>query len=209
MANENVTVVEHALLETALAALRDRDTDDAEFRRNANTAAKILLTEGTRHLATTHTPVETPLSPTVCRKLDTQIVLMPVLRAGLAMLPVAQELLPEAATGFMGVQRDEDTAEAEQYYQNIPNIPESHHVLILDPMLATGGSLESAIAAVKAAGATTITVICVVAAPEGIKRVTELHPEIKIITAAVDQSLNESKFIVPGLGDFGDRYFGG
>ncbi|MDA0323649.1 MAG: uracil phosphoribosyltransferase [Verrucomicrobia bacterium] len=208
MMNQNITVIEHALLEHSLSILRNRDTNDSVFRRHANTVAKILLTESTRNLATTHTPVETPISPTVCRRLDTQIVLMPVLRAGLAILPVAQELLPHAATGFMGVRRDEKTAEAEEYYQNIPEIPESHHVLILDPMLATGGSLESTISAVKEVGATTISVICVVAAPEGIERITKSHPEVRIITGAIDQRLNDDKFIVPGLGDFGDRYFG-
>jgi uracil phosphoribosyltransferase len=208
MTSQNVTLIEHALLEDSLTMLRNRDTNDSDFRRHANTVAKILLTEGTRNLATTHTPIETPISPTVCNRLDTQIVLMPVLRAGLAMLPVAQELLPHAPTGFLGVQRDEHTAEAEEYYQNIPEIPESHHVLILDPMLATGGSLQSAISAVKEVGATTISVICVVAAPEGLERITNSHPEVRIITGAIDQCLNDDKFIVPGLGDFGDRYFG-
>ena len=208
MDSSHVKVVSHALMGHSLTLLRDKTTGDSDFRRHANIVAKILVAEATRELSIQSRVIETPLAEFEGTELAGRIVLVPVLRAGLAMLPAAQEIIPDCPTGFMGLQRDEQTAEAHRYYESIPNISESHHVLVLDPMLATGGSLVATLDAIKQHGGTRVTVVCVVAAPEGIERVQQQHPDTRIIIAAVDDSLNNDKFIVPGLGDFGDRYFG-
>lgn len=144
----------------------------------------------------------------VGRVLADEVVVVPVLRAGLAMLFALGDFLPDIAVGFIGLERDEKTAQAREYYQKLPKIFASHKILVTDPMLATGGSFCDTLAALKKKGAKNITIICIVAAPEGIKRIQREHPEVAIFTAAVDKGLNDRFFIVPGLGDFGDRYFG-
>ena len=205
---QNVNCISHPLLAHSLGILRDQTTGTAEFRRHAAVVSKILLLEASRLLATSSVTVKTPLEETKVEKLRAEVMVVPVLRAGLAMLAAVQDFMPSVVVGFIGLERDEKTAQAHEYYQKIPKILATHKVWVLDPMLATGGSLVDTVAAVKEKGARDITLLCVVAAPEGIDRVTAAHPEAMIITAAIDRELNERKFILPGLGDFGDRYFG-
>lgn len=137
-----------------------------------------------------------------------EVIVVPVLRAGLAMLFAIQDFLPDVAVGFIGLERDEHTAQAREYYRKLPTIFASHLVIVIDPMLATGGSFDDTLAALKAKGAKRLMVVCIVAAPEGIRRLQKKHRDVTIVTAAIDKQLNDRFFIVPGLGDFGDRYFG-
>jgi uracil phosphoribosyltransferase len=204
----NVVRVEHPLIDHSITILRDRLTTTPEFRRNSSIISKILILEATRSLPLSDKLIETPLSRHEGKRLGEELVVVPVLRAGLAMLYAIQDFLPSVLVGFIGLERDEQTAQAREYYRKIPQAFASHPVIILDPMLATGGSLDDTIKALKAKNASRITMVCMVAAPEGIQRINKNHPEVKIYAAAVDERLNDHKFIVPGLGDFGDRYFG-
>ncbi len=201
-------VVEHPLLAHALTVLRDRETGTADFRLNAAIASQLMLIEATRDLQLSARTIITPLTATEGSALDERIVVVPVLRAGLAMLMAVQDMLLDAAVGFVGLERDEETAVAREYYQKLPDVHDADRVLVLDPMLATGGSLDDTVDILKAKGCRNISLICIVAAPEGLERIQQKHPEIQVYTAALDASLNEQKFIVPGLGDFGDRFFG-
>ncbi|MBI3577648.1 uracil phosphoribosyltransferase [Candidatus Gottesmanbacteria bacterium] len=202
------TLVSHPLIDHSLTILRDKRTSTAKFRRHADIVSKILVLEATKHFRLKNQTIETPLAPMVGRVLADEVVVVPVLRAGLAMLFALGDFLPDIAVGFIGLERDEKTAQAREYYQKLPKIFASHKILVTDPMLATGGSFCDTLAALKKKGAKNITIICIVAAPEGIKRIQREHPEVAIFTAAVDKGLNDRFFIVPGLGDFGDRYFG-
>lgn len=204
----NVTIVSHPLAEHSLTILRDKTTRTEEFRRHADVVSKILLLEATKHLQLTDKHIETPLSGFTGKKLADDIIVIPVLRAGLAMLTSLRNILPSVSVGFIGLERDEETAIAREYYKKIPKILTTHIVFVIDPMLATGGSMDDTIAAVKQKGATRIIAVSIVSAPEGIKRVAAAHPDVPIITAALDERLNDRAYIVPGLGDFGDRYFG-
>lgn len=206
--HKNVVVVSHPLLQNSLTKLRDQSSDTAMFRRHASVASSYLLVEATHDVQTKPKDITTPLENTTGSELHDKLVLIPVLRAGLAMLSVAQQLLPDAPVGFLGLERDESTAVAHEYYQKFPDDLKGYKAIILDPMLATGGSLEETINAVEKRGCDRIILVCVVAAPEGIERVLTAHPHAKLYTAAVDSHLDERKYIVPGLGDFGDRYFG-
>ncbi len=203
-----VVVVQHPLIEHSLASLRSIETPMADFRRYARLLTQLLCFEATRDLALCETVVETPLERTVARRLADQVVLVPVLRSGLAMLETVSTLFPEARVGFVGLERDEQTAIARGYYRKLPASIAGARVMILEPMLATGGSALAALEIVHAAGATDMRLICAVAAPEGIAAVQARWPEVTIYTAVVDRGLNDRKFILPGLGDFGDRYFG-
>jgi len=205
---EKIKKVSHPLVEHSLTILRDKKTSTVEFRRHASIISKILLIEATSHLKVVNEPIETPLASTEGKKLENEIVVVPVLRAGLAMLFAIQDFLPAVSVGFMGLERDEQTAQAREYYQKLPQLFASNEVIVLDPMLATGGSLHETVAALKEKGAQHITLVCIVAAPEGIERIRKHYPEVSIVTAAIDDRLDARKFIVPGLGDFGDRYFG-
>jgi uracil phosphoribosyltransferase len=205
---KQVTVVSHPILEQSLTILRDKRTKTEEFRRHADVVSKILLIEATKQMKLAQVVIETPLSKFNGKKLKDDVVVVPVLRAGLAMLFSLQEMLPEASVGFIGLERDEKTAVAREYYKKIPQILSTNIVFIVDPMLATGGSMDDTIKAVKQKGAKRIICISIVSAPEGIERVTKNHPDVPIITAAIDDHLNDTAYIVPGLGDFGDRYFG-
>lgn len=208
MSAGNLRVVEHSLLEHSLTILRDRNTSRADFRHHAGVVSKVLLVDVTREAALAATPVTTPLAATTGQRLADRIVVVPVLRAGLAMLMAAQDLLMDVSVGFMGLERDEETAIAREYYRNMPDDLARQWVIVLDPMLATGGSLDGTVCALKDKGAQRISLLCIVAAPEGIELVTTKHPDVTLVTAAVDDHLDANKFIVPGLGDFGDRYFG-
>jgi uracil phosphoribosyltransferase len=202
----SVTVVDHALAAHLLAQLRDAGTTPPVFRTLAKRLALVLTVEAIRDLPTRDIDVETPLEPARGRVLD-DLVVVPILRAGLGMLEAVTELFPEVAVGYIGLERDEASLRPQSYYRKLP-IVEGHHVLILDPMLATGGSGSAATAAVKLGSPASIRFVCVVSAPEGVAKMQEDHPDVPIYTAAVDRQLNEHGYILPGLGDFGDRLFG-
>ncbi len=201
-------VVEHPLIDDCLGYLRDRRTDMADFRRYARLLTQLLCFEATRDLALRSDDVETPLEQTTVRRLDEQVVLVPVLRSGLAMLETVAALFPHARVGFIGLERDEETAVARGYYRKLPSRLGESQVMILEPMLATGGSACATLELVHAAGAQRVRLVCVVAAPEGVAMVHARFPDTGIYTAVVDRGLNDRRFILPGLGDFGDRYFG-
>ncbi len=197
----------HPLVLDALARLRDRDTEPAEFRVLARRAVTFLLHDATADLATVTRTVTTPLADTQAAMVDAEVVVVPVLRAGLGMLPPILELLPKVSVGYVGLERDEETAQARIYYQKLPDLT-GRVPLLVDPMLATGGSACQAIELIKRAGGAGIRMICVVAAPPGVELVTRNHPDVDIYSAALDERLDHRAYIVPGLGDFGDRLFG-
>ena len=203
-----VHLVTHPLVHDALVSLRDKRTPPEHFRRAATRISVLLAAEALKDLPTQDVTVETPLGPAPGRTLGPDVVVVPVLRAGLGMLDAVLELVPGARVGHIGLQRDEMTAVASQYYSKLPPRLGSSHVLIIDPMLATGGSAVAGLDLLARAGATAIRMICIVAAPEGVSVVQQRHPNVEIYTPVVDRQLNEHKFIVPGLGDFGDRLFG-
>jgi len=204
----NIVQVRHPLIDHSLTILRKRETQAPEFRQHASIVSKILIVEATRTLNTGDLSIETPLAEMTGQVIDEQTVVVPVLRAGLAMLFAAQDLLLNVSVGFLGMERDERTAIAREYYQKLPALIEKHHVMVLDPMLATGGSLDETVTALMRKGAKSSTLVCIVAAPEGIERIAEKYPDTTLVVAAIDSHLNDDKYIVPGLGDFGDRYFG-
>ena len=202
----SVTVVDHALAGHLLAQLRSEETAPPVFRTLAKRLALTLALEAIRDLPTTEITVRTPLEETTGLVLD-DLVAVPILRAGLGMLEAVTELFPEVAVGYIGLERDEASLEPQSYYRKLPPVA-GRHVLVLDPMLATGGSGSAATSAVKEGGPASIRFVCVVAAPEGIRKMEADHPDVPIFTAAIDRQLNERGYIVPGLGDFGDRLFG-
>ena len=202
-----VSVCDHPLAEHLLGRLRDRTTPSDTYRRLTYTLGTMLALDATRDIPTTSVPVETPLKKTLVRKLDQSLAVVPVLRAGLGLLDPFLDLFPDVAVGYIGLERDERTAEARRYYAKLP-VLEARYTVCVDPMLATGGSAAEAISMLKAAGAKDMRFVCVIAAPEGLERLQAAHPDLPIYTAAIDESLNAQKFIVPGLGDFGDRLYG-
>lgn len=204
----SVHIVEHPLVHDALATLRDRTTPPELFRRMAVRISLLLAAEATRDIPSESVRVGTPLGPAEGRRVSGGVVVVPVLRAGLGMLDAVLELIPTARVGHIGLQRDEMTAVASQYYSKLPADLRGSFVLMIDPMLATGGSAVAALDLLKQAGARDVRMICIVAAPEGVALVEQHHPDVRIFTPAVDSGLNSHKFIVPGLGDFGDRLYG-
>ena len=202
------TVVDHPLAAEQLTVLRDETTDRATFRRAVDNLAAMLIYEATRDLAVEMTQVRTPLGPAEGVRLPLLPVLVPVLRAGLGMADAAIRLLPEAEMSFVGLARDEETFEPKSYMAKLPARLDGRPVIILDPMLATGGSLEFTCRLAAERGAGRMTVVCVLAAPEGLKRMEATGFDLHIVTAAIDDHLNEHAYIVPGLGDAGDRLFG-
>jgi uracil phosphoribosyltransferase len=203
-----VHLVRHPIAQDALAGLRDKSTRTTHFRRLAHRISLVVAAEAARNLPTTEVQVDTPLGPAPAEVFARDVVVVPVLRAGLGMVEAVLELLPHARVGHIGLQRDEQTAIASQYYSKLPPDLSSSTALIVDPMLATGGSAVAAIAMLQRAGAEDIRLICIVAAPEGIAAVEAAHPSVHIFTPAIDRGLNAHKFILPGLGDFGDRLYG-
>jgi uracil phosphoribosyltransferase len=203
-----VHIVDRPLVHDALATLRDKQTSPEHFRRAATRISVLLAAEALRDVPTTNVTVETPLGPAPGRQIGADVVVVPVLRAGLGMLDAVLELVPGARVGHIGLQRDEMTAVASQYYSKLPSRLDASFVLMIDPMLATGGSAVAALDLLQRAGATVIRMICIVAAPEGVALVERHHPGVVIYTPVVDRELNAQKFIVPGLGDFGDRLYG-
>jgi uracil phosphoribosyltransferase len=201
-----VTVVDHALSAHLLTHLRARETPPPVFRTLAKRLALVLTIEAIRDLPSRAVKVDGPLEPAGGAVLD-DLVAVPILRAGLGMLEAVTELFPEVAVGYIGLERDEASLQPQSYYRKLPSVRE-RHVLVLDPMLATGGSGSAATAAVKEGDPASIRFVCVVSAPEGIRRMQDDHPDVPIFTAAVDRQLNDHGYILPGLGDFGDRLFG-
>ena len=203
-----VHLIDHPLVHDALVELRDKRTAPDHFRRVASRISVLLAAEALREVGSTDVTVETPLGPASGRTVARDIVVVPVLRAGLGMLDAVLALVPHARVGHIGLQRDEMTAVASQYYAKFPARLASSFVLMIDPMLATGGSAVTALDLLRRAGAQAVRVICIVAAPEGIAAVQRHHPDVSIYTPVVDRGLDERKFIEPGLGDFGDRLYG-
>lgn len=204
-----VTLVEHPLVADSLARIRDRDTPNALFRNNLERIGTLLLAEATKQLPTVDGSVETPLTTAPARRLAVQPVVVPILRAGLGFVHAAQELMPSADVGFVGISRDEATFQPHPYVNRLPESLAGRPVIVVDPMLATGGSLVHTVALLVERGAPTpITVVCALAAPEGIQRLRDEGLELHVFTAAIDDRLNDHAFIVPGLGDAGDRQFG-
>lgn len=202
-----VTVVSHPLAQHYLTVLRDRTTGTPLFRETTRRLAYLLVAEATSDLPVIAKPVDTPLESTTGSALGRPIVVVAVFRAGLGLIDAAIDLLPNARIGYAGVQRNEETAEPMEYYTKFPKMADAR-VLILEPMLATGGSLAWACDKVKEKGADDITAVCVVSAPSGIAVMEDRHHDVRIVTAAIDRSLNEHFYIEPGLGDMGDRLFG-
>jgi uracil phosphoribosyltransferase len=201
-------ILDHPIAQDTLMSLRDGTTGAEQFRGLARRISFLLLAEATRDLPTKAASVQTPVGPAEGRRYATNIVVVPVLRAGLGMLDAVLEMLPQARVGHIGLQRDESTAIASQYYSKVPGGLTDTRVLMVDPMLATGGSAVAALNLLRDAGATDIHLLCIVAAPEGVAEVERHHPSVHIYTPVVDKGLNPHKFIVPGLGDFGDRLYG-
>jgi uracil phosphoribosyltransferase len=204
----SIHIVDHPLVQDALATLRDKRTTPEYFRRAATQISVLLAAEALRDLPTTDVTVETPLAPAGGRRMSTDVVVVPILRAGLGMLDAVLALVPQARVGHIGLQRNETTAIASQYYSKLPPGIDESVVLMIDPMLATGGSAVAALDVLRLAGATRVRIACIVAAPEGVRLVEQRHPDVRVYTPVVDQFLNAQKYIVPGLGDFGDRLYG-
>jgi uracil phosphoribosyltransferase len=200
-------VSSHPLVADCLRGLRDRATQPEEFRVLARKIITLLVYEATADLPVVHGTVQTPLKEADATSVEQEVVAIPVLRAGLGLLGPVLELLPRVSVGYIGLERDEQTAVARIYYEKLPDLV-GKVPLLLDPMLATGGSAARALDLIKEAGGRNTRMVCVVAAPEGVKVLEERHPEVKIFTAALDEGLNDRAYIVPGLGDFGDRLFG-
>ncbi|MBN1132492.1 MAG: uracil phosphoribosyltransferase [Bacteroidales bacterium] len=201
-------LLQHPLITHKLTLLRDRSTSTKEFRETLNEVSGLMAFEITRDLPLREVSVETPLRTSRARVLATEIVLVPVLRAGLGMVEGITNLVPTAKVGHIGLYRNEETLQPVTYYEKLPDTISSAMVLVLDPMLATGGSASEAIRCVKGKGASRVKLVSVVGAPEGVRRIENDHPDVDIYLAALDEGLNESGYIIPGLGDAGDRIFG-
>ena len=209
MIDTHLTVVDHPLVQHKLTIMRDKETPTAVFRQLLREISQLLAYEVTRNLAMTTKSIETPMQRMDAPTLDgKKLALISILRAGNGLLDGVLELIPSARVGFVGLYRDEETLQPVQYYFKVPEAMEDRVVIAVDPMLATGNSSVAAIDLLKKSGATNIRFLCLLAAPEGIARMKEAHPDVSIVTASVDEKLNELGYIVPGLGDAGDRMFG-
>jgi len=205
----SVTVVEHPLVQHKLGLLRDVETTTEMFRRLVNELTLLLTYEATKDMSLEEIDVRTPLETTRARRIPgKKVAVCPILRAGMGMLDGVLSLIPVARVGFLGLYRNEETLEPVEYFVKLPADIAERDVLLLDPMLATGNSTAAAVATLKRAGAQQITLIALIAAPEGVEHITRDHPDIRIVVASVDSHLNEKGYIVPGLGDAGDRLYG-
>lgn len=205
----HLTVVDHPLVQHKLTLMRDKDASTTKFRQLLREISQLLAYEVTRGLPMTTKDIETPMGPMEAPTLaGKKLALISILRAGNGLLDGVLELIPSARVGFVGLYRDEETLQPVQYYFKVPQALEDRLVIAVDPMLATGNSSVAAIDLLKEAGAKNIRFLCLLAAPEGIARMKEAHPDVPIVTAAVDEKLNDIGYIVPGLGDAGDRMFG-
>lgn len=204
-----LTIVRHPLVQHKLSVMRDKTTSTAGFRQLLREISQLLAYEITRELPMTLTEVETPLARMQAPVLDgKKLALISILRAGNGLLDGVLELIPSARIGFVGLYRDEETLQPVQYYFKVPDVLDSRLVIALDPMLATGNSSVAAIDLLKKAGARNIRFMCLLAAPEGVRRMAEAHPDVPVVTAALDERLTDKGYIYPGLGDAGDRMFG-
>jgi len=205
----NVVILDHPLIKHKVAIMRNKETGTKEFKEVAKEIAMLMCYEATRNLAVEDVEIETPITKTTCQMLSgRKLAIVPILRAGLGMVDGMLALVPSAKTGHIGLYRDEETLEPVEYYCKMPSDIAERDVFVVDPMLATGGSACDAIKLIKARGAKNIKFMCLIAAPEGIKKLTETHPDVDVYCAALDSHLNEHGYIVPGLGDAGDRIFG-
>lgn len=201
-------IVDHPLIQHKLTLIRNINTGTKEFRETVNEIAGLMAYEISRDVPVKETETETPLTKCMTRVLATEIVLIPVLRAGLGMVDGINSLIPTAKIGHVGMYRDHETLEPKSYYAKFPAILDKAVVLVLDPMLATGGSASATLATLKKAGARDLKLVCIVGAPEGVERIRKDHPDVNIFLASLDEGLNEKGYILPGLGDAGDRLFG-
>jgi uracil phosphoribosyltransferase len=207
--SEHLVVVDHPLVQHKLSIMRDKGTPKVLFRQLLREIAQLLAYEVTRELPMTTGRVETPMQPMDAPTLaGKKLALISILRAGNGLLDGVLDLIPSARVGFVGLYRDEETLQPVQYYFKVPDALDERLVIAVDPMLATGNSSVAAIDLLKEAGATNILFLCLLAAPEGVARMKEAHPDVRIVTASVDEKLNEIGYIIPGLGDAGDRMFG-
>jgi uracil phosphoribosyltransferase len=209
IATEKVVVVDHPLVQHKLGLLRDQTTPTQVFRQLVDEVTLLLTYEATKDMATEEVQIETPLERTTVQRISgKKVAVCPILRAGIGMLDGVLSLISGARVGFIGLYRNEETLEPVEYYVKLPQDIAQRDVILLDPMLATGNSTAAAVASVKQAGAESIRLIAIIAAPAGIERLQAEHPDVTIVVAGVDRELNEKGYIVPGLGDAGDRLFG-
>lgn len=202
-------VIEHPLLKHKLALLRDKNTSSKTFRALVNEISMLMAFEATRNLPLEDVEIETPLEQTTVQKLaGKKMVLIPIMRAGLGMVDGVLNLVPSARVGHIGIFRNEETLEPQLYFFKTPGDHQNRHFMVLDPMLATGGSAIYALDQIKKAGAESISMLCLVAAPEGVEKIEQAHPDVPVYSASLDRKLNEKGYILPGLGDAGDRIFG-
>ena len=209
VSTEKLVVVDHPLVEHKLGLLRDDGTPTHLFRELVDEVTLLLTYEATKDLATEQVEIDTPLERTTVQRISgKKVAVCPILRAGIGMLDGVLSLISGARVGFIGLYRNEETLEPVEYYVKLPADVAERDVILLDPMLATGNSTAAAVRTVKDAGASSVRLIAIIAAPEGIERITRDHPDVQIVVAAIDRGLNERGFIVPGLGDAGDRLYG-
>jgi uracil phosphoribosyltransferase len=200
--------IDHPCVQHKLAIIRDVDTGHKRFRELATEITQFLCYEALKNIRVREVTIQTPVGVALCHKISTDLVVVPILRAGVGMLEGILELVPTARVGFVGLYRDEVTKLPVSYYERLPSQTEGGTCIIIDPMLATGGSTIAAIDVLKKAGAAEIVVVCIVTCPEGLQLVEDAHPDVPVYTASIDERLNDHKYIVPGLGDAGDRLFG-
>nr|WP_315107723.1 uracil phosphoribosyltransferase [uncultured Campylobacter sp.] len=203
----NVRLVSHPLIEHKLAILRDASTPTFQFRMLVDEISHLMIFEATRDLTLKNVSVQTPVAQAQAKKLATKVMICPILRAALGMLESVFKIIPNASVGFLGFQRNEKTAQAEFFYAKLPADASERVAIVIDPMFATGGTAIDAVKFLREKGVKRIKFISVIAAPEGLKRFSEIYPDVSVYTAAIDEKLNEKNYIVPGLGDAGDRVF--
>lgn len=203
-----VTVLDHPLIKHKLTNLRDEKTGHKDFRENLDEVASLMAYEVCRDLPTKEVQIKTPMAECTSQIIDGEVILVPILRAGMGLVNGIMDLIPTAKVGFIGLYRDENTLEPVEYFAKFPQELTEGVVLVLDPMLATGGSAIAAVDKIKERGAKNIKMVCLVGAPEGVKAFTEAHPDVDLYLAALDDHLNDIGYIVPGLGDAGDRIYG-
>ena len=202
------TVLDHPLITHKLTIIRDEKTGHKDFRENLEEIASLMAYEVFRDFPTQEVTIRTPMGETTSRKMAKEVVLVPILRAGMGLINGVLELVPTAKVGFMGIYRDEETLQPHEYFAKFPKELDDAIILVLDPMLATGGSAIAAVDLIKKRGAKNIKMVCLVGAPEGVKAFEEKHPDVELYLAALDEKLNDIGYIVPGLGDAGDRIYG-
>ena len=204
---QNVKLISHPLIEHKLTILRDKNTQPFQFRMLVDEISYLMIFEATRNLKIKDVKVQTPVAVADAKRLTTKVMICPILRAALCMLDSVFTIIPDASVGFLGFQRNEETAQAEFFYAKLPKDAKERMAIIVDPMFATGGTAIDAVKFLREKGVKEIKFISIIAAPEGLKRFSEIYPDVEVYTASIDEKLNEKNYIVPGLGDAGDRVF--